>query len=66
WKPSADAIGYNISYGTNETKLYQSYAVYSDTLLEINSLNVNQAYYFAIEAFNENGVSQKSPVVIGD
>ncbi len=66
WKRSTGATGYNICYGTNKNKLYQHYTVYSDTSLEINSLNVNQAYYFAIDGFNENGISQKSPVVIGD
>ena len=63
WKPVDGATGYNISYGTNNNILYQNYIVYKDSLLEINSLNTNQIYYFTIEAFNENGVSKKSEVV---
>lgn len=60
WKPSTGATGYNISYGSSENNRYQNYIVYKDTLLEINSLDVKQSYYFTIEAFNEIGVSPKS------
>jgi hypothetical protein len=33
------------------------------TALELRALTVGQAYSFAIEAFNENGVSSVSSVV---
>lgn len=60
WQKVANATGYNICFGSAKDKLYHNYIVYQDTLLEINSLNGNQKYYFAIESFNENGVSLKS------
>ncbi|MDF1550530.1 MAG: discoidin domain-containing protein, partial [Bacteroidales bacterium] len=63
WQKVANATGYNICFGSDKDKLYQNYIVYQDTLLEINSLNNNQTYFFTIESFNENGVSLKSKVI---
>jgi hypothetical protein len=62
WSPVNDAVGYNIRWGIAKDKLYQTYQVFADkdTELEIRALNVGQDYYFAIESFNENGVSQLS------
>ncbi len=57
WDKSENATGYNISYGSNKNKLYHNYIVYGDTSLAINSLNTKQEYYFAIESFNENGIT---------
>lgn len=57
WSPSENAIGYQINYGIVPDKLYQSYMIYADTTVTINSLNTNQSYCFTIEAFNENGIS---------
>ncbi len=64
WNKSIDAIGYNISFGIDKDKLYSNYIVYQDTTLEINSLNVNMPYCFTINAFNENGITPKGPLVI--
>ncbi|MCO4292067.1 family 43 glycosylhydrolase [Solitalea sp. MAHUQ-68] len=55
WAKAPNATGYVISYGVDKKKLYQHYMVYSDTDLTINSLAVNQHYYFTIESFNETG-----------
>jgi hypothetical protein len=57
--------GYNIRWGIEKDKLYQTYQVYGDqpTSLQIRALNLGQKYYYAIEAFNENGVSALSGVV---
>jgi hypothetical protein len=57
WDGSENATGYNISFGIDKSKLYQNYMVYDDTTLTINSLNSNQDYYFSIESFNENGIT---------
>jgi hypothetical protein len=57
WEKSALAKGYNISFGNDQDKLFHNYIVYGDTSLVINSLNVNQKYYFSIESFNENGIT---------
>jgi hypothetical protein len=58
-------VGYNILWGIAPTKLYQTYQVFADApaSLEIRALTVDQSYYFAIEAFDENGVSRVSAVV---
>ncbi len=58
WKKQADAIGYNIRFGTAKDKLYRNYQVYSDTIVTIRSLEKYQKYWFAIDAFGENGVTR--------
>lgn len=65
WADVPGAVGYNILWGIQDDKLYQTYQVFADqrTALELRALTVGQAYSFAIEAFNENGVSSVSPVV---
>lgn len=62
WDKSANATGYNISYGVDKDKLYHNYMVYSDTTLVINSLNANLGYYFTIESFNENGITKSKAI----
>lgn len=57
WNKVEDATGYNILYGIAHNKPYQTYQVMSDTTVTIRSLNADLDYFFAIEAFNENGVS---------
>ncbi|MEO7988875.1 MAG: discoidin domain-containing protein [Chryseolinea sp.] len=65
WNPVKGAVGYNIRWGIAKDKLYQTYQVFSDhpSTLEIRALNIGVSYYFAIESFNENGVSTLSEVV---
>jgi xylan 1,4-beta-xylosidase len=63
WEKSENADGYNISYGVDNNKLYQNYMVYTDTSVTINSLNVNQEYYFTIESFNENGITVSEKII---
>ena len=65
WNKVTDAVGYNILWGIKKDKLYQTYQVWADQKgeLELRALTVGQDYYFAIEAFNENGVSKVSEVV---
>jgi hypothetical protein len=65
WTRVPNVVGYNILWGIAPTKLYQTYQVFADApaSLEIRALTVDQSYYFAIEAFDENGVSRVSAVV---
>lgn len=65
WKKVEGAVGYNILWGIAKDKLYQTYQIFSDqpTAKEIRALNKSVIYYFAIEAFNENGVSAMSEVM---
>ena len=65
WKPVRGAVGYNIRWGISPSKLYQTYQWFADqgTTLELRALTVGQAYWAAIESFDENGVSTLGAVV---
>ena len=58
-------MGYNVLWGIDKAKLYQTYQVFSDqgTTLELRALTIGQDYYFAVEAFDENGISKASDTV---
>jgi len=55
--------GYNVLWGIAPNKLYNSWMVYDNNFLDLKSLATDQTYYFSIEAFNENGVSEKTKVM---
>lgn len=55
---SEGAFGYNIRYGISEDKLYTSYCVYDRTDVLITTLNAGQDYFFKVDSFNENGVTE--------
>jgi xylan 1,4-beta-xylosidase len=65
WEKVKGATGYNILWGIAKDKLYQTYQIFGDepSTKEIRALSKGVSYYFAIEAFNESGVSGKSEVV---
>ncbi len=65
WTKVPGAVGYNIRWGIAPDKLYQTYQFWNDqpSTFELRALNVGVPYYFAIESFNETGVSTLSPVV---
>ena len=67
WVPVNGATGYNIRWGIAPDKLYQTWQVWADAgnALDIRALNLGQDYFFAIEAFNETGVSALSDTVPG-
>ena len=62
WEEVPEATGYNVLWGIAPDKLYQTYQVFADqgTTLELRALTLGQAYSFAVEAFNESGVSPVS------
>ncbi|MBK7381483.1 MAG: family 43 glycosylhydrolase [Ignavibacteriales bacterium] len=64
WNSVPDAVGYNILWGIKPDKLYETYQVFADrpTEIELRALTVDQEYYFAIEAFDESGVSELTEV----
>ena len=53
-------------WGISPTKLYQTHQRFADqgTMLELRALTVGQAYWVAIESFDENGVSTLSSVML--
>jgi xylan 1,4-beta-xylosidase len=65
WKPIRGTVGYNILWGLAPNKLYETYQIFADqgNTKEIRALTKGVSYYFAIEAFNESGVSKQSPVI---
>lgn len=63
WNNIKNAQGYNVFWGIAPDKLYNSWLVYENNKLDLRSLSAGQTYYFAIEAFNENGVSERSKPV---
>jgi len=63
WKAQPDCQGFNVLWGIAPEKLYSSWMVYDKNSLLLKSLTTDQSYYFAIEAFNENGVSARTKVM---
>jgi xylan 1,4-beta-xylosidase len=64
WQKAPNATGYNVLWGIAKDKLYQTFQLTSDdNILELRALNKGVKYYYAIEAFNENGVGKMSDVI---
>ncbi|MFC6840691.1 family 43 glycosylhydrolase [Xanthomonas theicola] len=59
WRAVPGAVGYNVRWGIRADRLNLAYQVFADrgTALDIRALDVDQAYVFAVEAFDERGVS---------
>lgn len=60
WKQSADATGYTIYFGIAPDKLYNNIMVYSRNEYYFKGMDKNATYFFQMEAFNENGISERS------
>ncbi len=63
WKQSGEATGYTIHFGIAPDKLYSSIMVYARNEYYFKGMDKSIAYYFQIEAFNENGISERTVVV---
>ena len=59
WFTVNNATGYNIYWGVAPDKLYNNVMVYNDNQYYFKPMDKGRTYYFSIEAFNENGVSEK-------
>ena len=57
WDKQNNTVGYNIRYGTQKDKLYHSMRVYKNTPLKVRCPDKISTYWFAIDAFNESGVT---------
>jgi hypothetical protein len=66
WAVNPNATGYHIYFGNDPNKLYNSVMVYGVSEYYLNALEKNDPYYFQIEAFNENGIGPRSPVMKAD
>lgn len=63
WKPVDNAFAYNIYYGTHPDKLYTSIMIHSNNEYWMKAMDSQKTYYYTIESINENGVSERSPVI---
>lgn len=66
WSAAPGAQGYIIRYGLSPDKLYTHYQVIDSRSLVINSLNRGVDYYFAIDSFNENGVTMGTETIFAE
>lgn len=57
WEAVEGAQGYNVRYGSHPQKLYHSWLVYDQTELTVRALNAGVDYWFAVDAFNDSGVT---------
>lgn len=62
WQQNPDADGYNIYFGKSPDKLYGSIMVYEKNDYFFTGADASDAYYFQIEAFNNNGISERSEI----
>lgn len=70
WRPVPGAVGYNVRWGVRPDRLALTYQLFADTVkraggdavLDLRTLTKGQAYYVAVEAFDERGVSGLSAV----
>lgn len=63
WPVNPAATGYVIYAGVAPDKLYTSVMVYQANEYYFRAMDRDRAYYFQIEAFNENGISERSTVI---
>lgn len=63
WSPVSNAYAYNIYYGTAPDKLYNCIMVHDFNEYWFKGMDSKQTYYYTIEAINENGISEKYPVL---
>lgn len=59
WSPVDNAYAYNIHYGVAPGKLYNCVMVHDANEYWFKAMDSQKAYYFTIEAINENGVSER-------
>ncbi|GLB52010.1 endo-1,4-beta-xylanase [Neptunitalea chrysea] len=63
WRQNDIADGYVIYFGKDPDKLYGSIMVYGTNEYWFTGMDRTDTYYFQIEAFNNNGVSERTEVI---
>ncbi|HOW25804.1 MAG TPA: family 43 glycosylhydrolase [Bacteroidales bacterium] len=63
WCPVDNAYAYNIYMGTEPGKLYNCIMVHGANEYWLKTMDSEATYYFTIEAINENGISDRYPLV---
>jgi hypothetical protein len=60
WQQNPEADGYVIYWGKSPDKMYGSIMVYGKNEYFFTGADRTDAYYFQIEAFNANGMSERT------
>lgn len=63
WGLNPKATGYVVYAGIAPDKLYTSIQVFGTNEYYFKSMDKDKTYYFQIEAFNENGIGERSKVI---
>ncbi len=63
WEPVEGATGYVVYWGISKDKLNLSALMYDQNSYELRALNTDQDYYYQVEAFDENGISERSEIL---
>lgn len=63
WQQNSLADGYVIYWGKSPDKLYGSIMIYGKNEYFFNGADRTDAYYFQIEAFNSNGIGERTEVI---
>ncbi|MEB8347180.1 discoidin domain-containing protein [Flavobacteriaceae bacterium KMM 6898] len=63
WQQNPNADGYVIYFGKEKDKLYGSIMVYGQNDYFFTGMDRTDSYYFQIEAFNNNGISERTPTI---
>ncbi|MEZ4810665.1 MAG: family 43 glycosylhydrolase [Allomuricauda sp.] len=66
WRPVKNATGYVVYWGIHLDKLNLSALMYDTPNYGLRALNADQKYYYQVEAFNENGISERSEILETD
>ena len=66
WESIDNTQGYVLYWGIKPDRLNNSVLIYDKNNYELKALNVATEYFFQVEAFNENGISEKSDVIGGN
>lgn len=63
WQQNSLADGYVIYWGKSPDKMYGSIMVYGKNEYYFSGADRTDAYYFQIEAFNSNGISERTEII---
>jgi len=63
WPVVDNATGYNIYLGTAPDKLYNCIMVLGRNEYWLKTMDKDLPFYFTIEAFNENGISERTQII---
>ena len=62
WQPQKDAVGYIVHWGATRNRMNHAARVYT-TSVDYGFFDRDQAYYVAVQPFNEVGLGQMSKIV---